>query len=162
MMEDVTNDVTAFASEATWRLNDVCNELKAKTSTPAAPQAPVADDSAFVAANTPPELPKKLLFGWPEILDALTLTNDDTSRNRVSRLNDAHSGPIIVGSQGKQPMVDADKLIPWWNNLERLHAESVQHTTDKAATVAESYQHGKEGEVVPAIAGHVQERRGKR
>jgi hypothetical protein len=112
-------------------------------------------DAQSPAADTP----KKLLFGWAEILNTLKLSNDDTNRDRVSRLNDLHAGPIIKRGHGQPPMVDADKLVPWWNSLETRHAESVQHATDTEATVAASYRHGTDGEVVPDIGGHVQKRR---
>lgn len=106
--------------------------------------------------------PKKLLFGWPSILDALNQRNDKSSRDRVSRLNKSSDGPIKQGTQGKQPVVDRDRLIPWWSGLEARHANSVQRETDKEATVSKSYEHGRDGEVVPDIAGHVLKRRGKR
>ena len=124
-----------------------------------------ADDVPTIIAEKSPdgEKPKNLLFGWHQILDALNnLSNDDENRNRVSRLNDSHSGPIIKGGQGKSPMVDADKLVLWWNSLEMLHAESAQRVTDKGATVSESYEYGRESEIVPDIGGHVQKRRSKR
>ena len=160
----VDSDVIVNARAVAGSLKAKARAELAKPKTPThSPAEPVVGDPAFVAAKTlDGEKPKRFLFGWHQILDAIGLTDDKENRGRVSRLNKLHAGPIIQGGQGKPPIADDEKLMPWWNSLETLHAESVQRVTDKEATISESYEHGREGEVVPDIAGHVQKRRVKR
>jgi hypothetical protein len=107
------------------------------------------------------ERPKKYLLSWREILGALELKNNTESKNRVRRMNVQHPGPIPVSGQGKQPRVEKGKLLEWWNGLEDRFEESSAKQADEAATVEGRYSHGRDGVVVPGIAGAVKKGRGR-
>jgi hypothetical protein len=131
---------------------------------PAAPgvSAPVSpadarQEKAEEHEATPAATPSPLLFGWREILSALGRPNDD--RRRVSRLNKKHNGPIIMPRAGGQPTVDRNKLIAWWNSLEKEWKEKGKREADAQATVAAQYGYGRSEEIVPNISGHVKHRR---
>jgi hypothetical protein len=121
------------------------------------------DVSAVRSVDPPkPSSPRKYRFGWPDILNALELPNNDESRNRVKNLNAKHNGPIIVETKGSQPKADEARLISWWNGLEELWQAEVENKNNAAATVADTHKYGKNGEVVPGIDGHVKKRRSKK
>ncbi|MGA2257348.1 MAG: hypothetical protein ABSG53_22045 [Thermoguttaceae bacterium] len=103
--------------------------------------------------------PVEYLMNWREILDELKQKNDEEKRTRIRRLNDMHDGPIIFPGQGAQPTVDKAKLLPWWNGLEDRLRELEQQQADRQATVADQVNYGKDGTVVPGIAGGVKKRR---
>ena len=103
--------------------------------------------------------PKQYLSSWREILDALDLTNNEESKNKVRRLVESHSGPIVLPSRGGQPKVEKTKLIEWWNDLENRFTESVQRISDRDATVAETHNYGRDGTAAPNIGGSIKRRR---
>jgi len=106
--------------------------------------------------------PKKYLFNWLEILDALGMTNDEERRGQVRRLNDSHAGPIAFPGKGAQPKVDRDRLIAWWNGLERRFEELEARQIDRRETVSESHNYGSDGTVIPEISGSIKKRRSDR
>lgn len=106
-----------------------------------------------------PEEPKVYCSGWPEILDALRLKNNQEERRRVQRSNALFGGPITVISAGSKPRVDKTKLIAWWNSLDDIYQDLQQRERDRQATVGTSYHYGSEGTVVPDLAGSVKKRR---
>jgi hypothetical protein len=108
--------------------------------------------------------PKSYLLKWQEILDVLGYKNTKEHRLKVRRLNESmkHPGPIILPKQGGQPKVEKGKLLNWWASLEEKFEESVNRQRNSAATVTDTYKYGRDGEVVPEIAGSVKVRRGKR
>ena len=59
-------------------------------------------------------------------------------------------------------MVDKAKLVVWWNDLENQLLERDPRQVDTKATVQGQYDHGRNGKVVPDIAGHVKNRRRKK
>lgn len=109
------------------------------------------------------EKPKEYLLSWREILGALAMKNNAESKSRVRRLNDSeqHPGPILVSGQGKQPRVGKGKLLEWWKGLEDRFEQSSAKQADEAATVEGRYSHGRDGVVVPGIAGAVKKGRGR-
>jgi len=113
------------------------------------PETPAVEDQA----------PVEYLMNWREILDELKQKNDDEKRDRIRRLNNMHGGPIIFPGRGTQPTVDKAKLVAWWNGLEDRLRELEQQQTDRQATVADQVNYGKDGTVVPDIAGGVKKRR---
>lgn len=111
------------------------------------------------AASAPNDKPVSYCFGWAQIVDAIGLKNDQETRNRIRRLNQEHGGPILVEGQGAQPKVNFEKLILWWNGLESRFEELRDKQRDRHATIAATYQHGKDAVVVPDIRGSVKRRR---
>ncbi len=111
--------------------------------------------------NTTPKTccPKKYLWNWREILDALGMPNDAESHRRVRDANTRFDGPITMPPKGGQPKVCKDSLIVWWNDLEERFRELDKRQSDKVATLAASYQYGKEATVYPDISGHAKKRR---
>jgi hypothetical protein len=105
--------------------------------------------------------PAVLLLSWHDILHALERKNHRRERDRVRRLNIMTDGPIKLPGQGGQPTVDRDKLLAWWNDLEKHFQESEQKQVDTHATLQVQHNHGREGTVLPGIAGQVKKRRGK-
>jgi hypothetical protein len=115
--------------------------------------------SSEPAAALVPDEPKKILASWREILVALGLKDNREDKQKVDRLNKAYSGPITIPGQGRQPIVDGAKLIEWWDNL-AVMAQAENRERDAEATVGAQYDYGRDSsKVVPAISGHVQERR---
>jgi hypothetical protein len=120
-----------------------------------------AAPEAEQAHQQPPDdaRPAKLLMNWREILDALELEHTEERQRQVRELNERYAGPIIFQGQGGQPKANKEKLLQWWNELERRFREAQQVRADKQATVAEQYRHGREETVVPKISGHVKKKR---
>jgi hypothetical protein len=106
-----------------------------------------------------PAVPKRYLFGWREILAAVGLPNNDTNQQRLNRLNGVYEGPIVVKGQGSQPVVTEARLLRWWDGLERRFKEVDARRRDSAESVSEQYAHGRDGTVVPDIAGEVKKKR---
>lgn len=103
--------------------------------------------------------PKTYLLNWREILETLSLKNDEETREKVRRLNEMHNGPIVVGGRGQQPKAEKGKLLDWWNDLERRFEKVEQRNRDKQATTESQYKHGRGEIVVPDLRGHVKKRR---
>jgi hypothetical protein len=118
-----------------------------------------ANGGAIVPAN---EIPRTYLFSWQQILFAVGMTNDDETRGRVAKLNGEYDGPIILPKQGGQPKVEKAQLLKWWNSLEQRFRELSQREEDSRATVADQYEYGKDGTVVPGVSGGVKKRRMKK
>ena len=55
-----------------------------------------------------------------------------------------------------------DKLLAWWNGLEDLWRATEQKDEDTKATVQAQHNFGRDETVLPAISGHVKNRRGKK
>lgn len=108
------------------------------------------------------EVAKQYLPTWLAILHALGLKNSREERQRVSKLNDSYSGPILFTGQGQQPKSERQALITWWNSLASIWKEQARRREDKSATTAPSYKHGRNAVVLPEIRGHVKKRRIKR
>jgi hypothetical protein len=104
--------------------------------------------------------PKSYLTSWREILAAVGMANNKTSRTAVKKLNRTYAGPIVTPKQGAQPKADKAKLLEWWNGLEQQFLDEQQRKSDAEATVAEQHPYGKDGIVVPGISGRVKRRRG--
>jgi len=117
------------------------------------------EDQADEDQGKPEAAPVEYLMNWREILDELGLKNDEEKRDRIRRLNTMHGGPIIFQGRGAQPTVDKVKLVAWWNGLEDRLRELEQQQADRQATVADQVNYGKDGTVVPGIAGGVKKRR---
>ena len=116
----------------------------------------------------PPNPPKVYLSSWREILAALSTEKDKVSVRQVRAAHKLVPGPIILPTQGGQPMpvVKADLLI-WWSGLEDRYRELATARdsllADRSATLENQFDLGR-GEhqetVVPEIAGSVKGRRG--
>jgi hypothetical protein len=113
-----------------------------------------------------PSPPKRKLMGWPEILDYVQRSYDRRNQERVGRLNDLFNGPIVMPKKGGQPFVDAEKLSDWWNQLDERLAEAREEERREQEniqeTLRESYPHGRNGTVLPNLAGHIKGRRTKK
>jgi hypothetical protein len=111
------------------------------------------------ATGTPPTF----LHTWAGILLAVQMRNNRTDKERLERLNSDLEGPILKANKpGGRPLVDKAKLLDWFAGLEQLHRELQQRRTDKEATVAARHGYGRDGEVVPDLAGGVKKRRKRR
>ncbi|MBN2290918.1 MAG: hypothetical protein JXM70_00750 [Pirellulales bacterium] len=109
-----------------------------------------------------PAEPKNYCFGWPEIAVVLKQSNDEKFQKRIKSLHERYPSPIVFGGVGMSPRVEQLKLIEWWNSLEKRWEEIKQKKLDKDASVAESYQYGRDETVVPDIQGHVIRKRGSK
>jgi hypothetical protein len=120
---------------------------------------PAAPPSENLRPTEPPGPPKCYLQNWAEIVQALPgLKNIKNHRERLKRLNDKRGGPIKVGGRGESPIVEKGALLDWWNHLDaHLHAQ-VNSAASARETVKEQYLHGRNGQVVPGINGHVKTR----
>jgi hypothetical protein len=108
----------------------------------------------------PAPAPRVYLLNWRAILIALGQPSRPENRRQVRRLNDHYDGPILfTAGRGGQPKADRARLLAWWESLESVWAEQHARRRDSEATVAGRYLHGRNGEVVPGIAGSVQPRR---
>src|SRR5262249_54580645 len=107
--------------------------------------------------------PAPLLRGWAEILEALGRKNNKSTRRSVKRLNESYGGPIKCAGQGTRPLVNKNELLPWWNRLDQLHEEQQQEQKQERAniktTVEEQHNYGRDGKVVPNLAGHMKKKR---
>jgi len=110
--------------------------------------------------------PIAYVIGWPEILDKLGLQDESERRNQVRRLNGEYDGPIISTGKGSSPRAERTKLISWWNGLEekwqQQSDENIAAAEDAKATVAASHDYGREGTVLPDIAGSVKKQKGNK
>jgi hypothetical protein len=133
---------------------------------PVVPGAPARPAAGALAAAA------EYLMNWPDILNEVGLKNTDEDRRTLRALNDKYKGPIIMPRRGGRPKVDRGKLRPWWNGLEsrwvqeeqgRRDSEEAkgQRGRDRKETTRERHNYGRNGEVVPGIAGHVKPRRRK-
>ncbi len=102
--------------------------------------------------------PVKYALGWPEIMDVIGRPDTKTERGKIRRLSNELDGPIHT-TQGGQPRVSVDVLNRWWIGLGSRFDQQSDRERDKSATVANTYQHGRDGVVVPEIAGSVKKRR---
>ena len=109
-----------------------------------------------------PEAVAQYLTSWREILVALTLTNNQEDKQKVSRLNKSYSGPIKILGQGKQPFVDKAELLGWWTGLKEKVESELARQRDAQATVANRHDFGRDSEVFPDIAGGVHKQRNDR
>jgi hypothetical protein len=149
--EPVDCDLVKAASD---RLLGIIGELERLTPCNTDGQQAVAQaPSPAQPAPLPPAKPRAYLFNWPEILDAIGLKNEQESQRKVRSLNEKFDGPINLPKPGGQPMADKDKLITWWNDLDRLFREGDDKEADSRATVQSNYAHGRTGTVVPDISG---------
>jgi len=126
-------------------------------STAAGPVDPPAANPSGTTTD-PPAVPE-YLTSWREILIALEMKNNKENRQRVSRLNDTYDGPIIPGSQGKQPFVHKQKLLEWYRNLEVQLQDQLNQAKGKSADAESQHNWGRTGKAVPKIAGSVRQRR---
>ncbi len=106
-----------------------------------------------------PSTPKAYLWNWTEILDAVKMPDTEENRRQVRRLSDIHNGPITVPVSGGRPVADRTKLIEWWNGLESWFQQLQQQRQDQQATVADQYNYGRTGVVIPGIDGSEKKRR---
>jgi hypothetical protein len=112
---------------------------------------PVDDAKAKVYLNT-----------WLDILKTLDLgPRNNADKAFVLRMNEQRDGPIQIGGRGERPMVDKAKLIEWWDKLDLQQADLEQRRDSRKRTVENSHPYGREGEVVPDIAGGVKKRRSR-
>ncbi len=126
------------------------------------PSAPVVTGTSTLDARNDDEAlvtPKQYLSGWPAMLGAVGLKNNKMDKHRLLSLSELYDGPIPKVGRGKTPRVEKGKLVNWWNGLDEKFQASHAALNDKAATVEELYQHGRDETVVPGISGHVQKRR---
>lgn len=112
------------------------------------------------------------LTSWSDIFAALnephgnaTWKNNETTREKIRKLNINYSGPIkLPVGKGTQPSVDKAKLLQWWNGLKEHFDARIEETAAKESstrsTVA-SHKYGASGEVVPNIGGSVRRKKGK-
>jgi hypothetical protein len=105
--------------------------------------------------------PVKYCHGWPEILQALKLKNNDDQRRVVRRLNERRDGPITFGSTGERPWVVAHDLLAWWNSLGQQVEEAEKQRANASESTSGQYNYGRNGTVVPEIKGHVKKKRGE-
>src|SRR5262249_40573593 len=115
-----------------------------------------------VQAPAPPSSATQYLLNWREILDALEQKNNPQNQRRVRQLNEQYPRPIILPGKGGQPKVSKDKLLDWWNELEKRFRESEQKQADTEATLQAQHTYGRDGTVLPDISGQIQKRRGKK
>ncbi len=106
--------------------------------------------------------PKVYLSGWPDILDAVGRKNIQTEKNSVLGLNERFDGPIPKVGKGSKPLVEKSTLLNWWNGLEDQFREIDASQKNKAATVAEQYQYGRDATVFPGIGGHEKKSQSKK
>lgn len=119
----------------------------------------MAKPPAGPVGGTRTQRPKIYLLGWNEILDCLDRKDDQSERSRIRRLNETHEGPIVFPGKGAQPKVEKSKFVEWWNSLEARFQELEQRASDKKHTVSHQHEFGKDGTVVPDIAGSVKKRK---
>jgi hypothetical protein len=89
------------------------------------------------------------------------MENNSENQRRARDLNAKYEGPITLPGRGDQPRVNRDKLLTWWNGLEERFQEIKQKQIDTQATIQDQHDYGRDGKVLPDIAGHVKKRRGK-
>lgn len=120
------------------------------------------ETTAEAANDRKDEPPKDYLFGWADVAKAVSQKNDEPFRKRVKKLHVEYPSPLIFGGAGKPPTAVKDEFVQWWNELEEHFRTAAERQRDKDATVAETYQHGRDETVVPGVQGHVKHRRGQK
>lgn len=108
-------------------------------------------------ADAPPDRPVQLLKSWGEILTAIGQKKGDLKS--VQRLNGHFDGPIPKPTQGRQPVVDRDKLLDWWNNLAAVEQDRSNQRAGRRLSGESEHAYGKSGTVAPEISGRVKKRR---
>jgi hypothetical protein len=117
--------------------------------------------------NSPKETPEspaipEYLASWREILISLEMKNNREDKQKVSRLNETYSGPIIPGGQGKQPLANKQKLLAWFTNLEIQFQDQLNQAKGKSADAESQHNWGRTGTAAPDIGGGVKKRRRNR
>src|SRR5262245_6316990 len=103
---------------------------------------------------------KAYLLSWGAIMEALGLDNKPPLQRQVRKLNKMYNGPIVMPEKrGGQPEVCLERLLDWWDDIEKLLTEARRRQLDKEETLAKSYQHGRDATVIPEIGGHLKKRR---
>jgi hypothetical protein len=101
--------------------------------------------------------PRKLLDGWRDITAALEMKYSD--RDKIKGLNDRCKGPIKASGKGTKPLVYADELIDWWNQMANKQQELVNAHEGRKLSATAQYNYGREGTAAPEITGSVKKRR---
>ncbi len=122
-------------------LDAISEFAKTPSPTPDAnnPFAPASAGTTTLDARNGDEvlaIPKQYLSGWPDILEAVGLKNNDTDKNKVLSLNKRYQGPIPKVGRGGKPRVEKGKLLDWWNGLEEKFQASDAARKDKASAAA--------------------------
>jgi hypothetical protein len=111
------------------------------------------------------------LNGWAEILAAMNepngttvWKNDETTRDRIRKLNKETNGPIRLPlGRGKRPSVEKNELMNWLaKQKDRFIGSSEEREAadqSENLTIAESHAYGASGTVVPGINGSIRKRR---
>ncbi|MSQ94329.1 MAG: hypothetical protein EXR98_07205 [Gemmataceae bacterium] len=103
------------------------------------------------------EEPRKLLWGWHDITNALKMQH--RQRNDVKSLNERFGGPIKHHGAGTRPMVYLDDLLNWWNKL-AVQEQELANQRDGAKLSADAqHNYGRDGKAAPEIGGGVKKRR---
>jgi hypothetical protein len=138
--------------------------IEAKAARPPDVPVPVSATSSQ-QPGLPPADPEALpdwALGWPEILTALGRKNDQSNRDKITRLSELTQGPIQHQGQGAQPIADKAKLLEWWASLADRLAELTARRKDRRASTQDQFNYGSDGTVVPGIDGAIRKRRRKR
>ena len=91
------------------------------------------------------------------------LEREDTKegRRQISHLNKITNGPIAIRHRAP-PTALKSELLDWWVNLAVAWDKVKAKADDMEATVSDTFSYGRNGTVVPAIAGHVKSRKTKK
>jgi hypothetical protein len=108
-------------------------------------------------ADRTTEQPKTLLTGWHEIVAALEMQYSD--RKKIKSLNDRLGGPITDQGSGTKPMVYREDLLAWWNTMAMRQQELANQNEGRKLSAEAQHNYGRDGKVVPEIAGAVKKRR---
>jgi hypothetical protein len=180
--DDVTFDQAAAADKTVAAGAGTGDEppTAATTTPPAPPSTPVP--SAEATPRPPraataegeqqkPDVPFVPLTSWGDIIAALNephgkgvWKNDDTTRNKIKKLNQEYAGPIVMPErQGGQPRVAKDALMNWWNSMSERFDNRTEETKQDAesakVTTSNTHNYGATGTVVPGIGGHIKSSR---
>ncbi len=128
-----------------------------------------ADDSAFVAAKTPPESQvtetEEMVFGWADILTAAKRPVSTSEQRRIRRMNQLFKGPIITDGHPRAVKV---KLLEWLKWLQERKVEIDGVNDDEQAREREAVEtanvqtpFGRNGIVAHEIGGSVTPRKGR-
>lgn len=128
----------------------------------------VCETRVELRENAPFIQPKKLLFTWDEICEALKRDNDDKFHRLLTKLSKETNGPIRIKGRGKQPVpVDLETLIIWWNSLENMHRATQEQDEQLAADKQASFSkesmslYGRKGIVCHEVGGSIKVRKGR-
>ena len=121
--------------------------------------------------GTPPAGPFAPLSGWADIVAALNehigtrhFKNEDSTRDRIRKLNNEYDGPIVfLSGKGVQPQVDKTPLMKWWKKIQ-THFDARNRKDESGAEAArletaDTHKYGATGIVVPGIGGSVKTKR---